>query len=59
MRACISVMGGTGLGLNMQRQPALYLRPRRTQALQLAASESGVQGIDWVCRLCRGTWATF
>lgn len=35
MRACISVTGGTGPGLNMQRQPALYPRPRRTQASQL------------------------
>ena len=59
MRACISVTGGTGPGLNMQRQPALYPRPRRTQASQLEASESGVQGIGWVCRLGRGTWATF
>ena len=59
MRACISVTGGTGPGLNMQRQPALYPRPRRTQASQLAASELGVQGVGWVCRLGRGTWATF
>ena len=44
MRACISVTGGTGPGLNTQRQPALYPRPRRTQASQFAASESWVQG---------------
>ena len=44
MRACISSDGRNGPGLNTQRQPVLYPRARRTQASQLAASESGVQG---------------